>query len=176
MIATRHGLFRVIGPALAAALGGAWCCLGPGGCVGPDDRAAPANWNPSDPFTPVRMRIYPLTHVERGSSGPARLVCHFEFSDRWFDTTKAAGKLEIQLYRAGPGAGTEEQRVKWDIDLTNLDRNAEWFDPVTRTYRVQLDLPAWADEGPGSQFRLHATFTPTGAAQSTMRDDFVVKG
>ena len=56
---------------------GAACCA----CVGPADHPAPAAWNASDPFAPVQLRIYPLTHVERGS-GPARLVCHFEFTEK----------------------------------------------------------------------------------------------
>lgn len=146
------------------------------GCVGPADRPVPANWNPSDPFGAVSMRVYPLTHVERPASGQPRLVCHVEFTDRWYDTVKAAGTLEIQLFRSGDAAGTEQQRATWEVDLTDLERNAEWFDPVTRTYRIQLDMPGWADDGPGARFRLHAVFTTPGATMSTMRDDYVAGG
>lgn len=156
-------------------------CAGPalvlGACFAPGDRAPPPNWNASDPFAPVTLRIYPLTHVERTGAGPARLVCHVEFTDRWYDTVKALGHLDVQLYRAGDSAGAESQRARWDIDLTDLERNAEWFDPVTRTYRVQLDLPPWADDGPGSNFRLRAVFTPPGGSeQSSLRDELVIRG
>lgn len=41
----------------------------------------------------------------------------------------------------------DEQVARWSVDLTNLEANARWFDPVTRTYRVQLDLPAWTGAG-----------------------------
>lgn len=152
---------------------GAACCAA---CIGPGERTVPASWSPSDPFAPVHMRIYPLTHVERGPSGVARLVAHFEFTDRWYDTTKAAGRLEVFLFRPGPSAGTEERRVRWELDLTDLDRNADWYDPVTRTYRMQLDLPGWADEGPGSEFRLHASFTAPGAGRETLTDDYTLRG
>jgi len=171
---------RAFGGAAVRAAGtlviGAWMAVITPACTAPGDGAPPANWNPSDPFGPAYLRIYPLTHVERGGSGPARLVCHLEFTDRWFDTTKAWGRVEISLYRAGPSTGTDQQNARWEIDLADLNRNADWFDPVTRTYRIQLDLPAWADQGPGTEFRLHAAFTPPGAAGATIRDDFVLKG
>lgn len=138
-------------------------------------------------FDPAAMRIYPLTHVERGApsagggsaAGPTRVICHVEFTDRWFDTVKALGKLEIALYRPGGGLnpGVDVHQAKWDLDLTDLAKNAEWFDPVTRTYRVQLDLPAWAQSEPGTQLRLRAIFTPAGASgiEGALHDDFTLR-
>ena len=65
------------------------------------------------------------------------------------DTTKAIGTVTIFLY--GPsGRGLPEgeeaatQQRRYDIDLRDLKRNAELFDPATRTYRIPLSgLPAW---------------------------------
>ncbi|MBX3388068.1 MAG: hypothetical protein KF691_01290 [Phycisphaeraceae bacterium] len=139
--------------------------------------ATAANW----PFLPTSMRIYPLTHIERGSAPPAppanpsgpspadnippqdvtpkpaevRIIAHLEFRDSWGDGTKAIGPLVIFLY--GPSAGNNArnsddpdafsnatQQRRYDIDLSDLRRNAELFDPATRTYRIPLSgLPQW---------------------------------
>jgi len=135
------------------------------------------------------MRIYPLTHIERGSppppppanpTGPSpadnipphlvipkpddvRLIAHLEFRDAWGDSTKAVGSLVILLYgpnsNADAARGTtttpndgddpdavapEVQQRRYDIDLSDLKRNAELYDPATRTYRIPLSgLPEW---------------------------------
>lgn len=132
-------------------------------------------------FDPKTMRIYPLTHVEHpgpteGAAGPTRIVCHIEFTDQWFDTVKALGRLQITLYRPGGGLNParDVQEANWDLDLTDLTKNAEWFDPVTRTYRVQLNLPAWVQAKPGTQIRLRVIFTPAGAnaAEGTLHDEY----
>lgn len=161
---------------------------GPGFGFGKGE-ATSANW----PFVPTSMRIYPLTHLERGSPPPAppanpsgpspadnvqphqvraqpaqvRLMTHLEFRDAWGDGTKAIGPLVILLY--GPNSNAEAARAaspsptptpnqgddpdafasdiqqrRYDINLSDLRRNAELFDPATRTYRIPLaGLPAW---------------------------------
>lgn len=155
--------------------------------------ATSANW----PFVPTSMRIYPLTHIERGSAPPAppanpsgpspadnippqdvtpkpaevRIIAHLEFRDAWGDGTKAIGPLVILLY--GPNsnanvarnardgddpdafANTTQQR-RYDIDLTDLKRNAELFDPATRTYRIPLaGLPEWiVNSQPNTDLRI----------------------
>lgn len=153
------------------------------------------------PFVPTSVRIYPLTHIERGSSTPVspanptgpspadniqphqvvpppaevRIIAHLEFRDAWGDTTKAVGPLVILLYgpssnanaargtTATPGDGDnpesaapEIQQRRYDIDLTDLKRNAELFDPATRTYRIALTgLPAWiVHSQPGDDLRI----------------------
>ena len=125
------------------------------------------------PSAPASMHIYPLTHIEYGGSPPAqpvnpggpspmdnvppqpekrpepRVITHLDFRDAWGDTTKAIGTVTIFLY--GPsGRGLPEgeeaatQQRRYDIDLRDLKRNAELFDPATRTYRIPLSgLPAW---------------------------------
>ncbi|MGH7244819.1 MAG: hypothetical protein ACREJD_15505 [Phycisphaerales bacterium] len=144
------------------------------------------------PFVPTSMRIYPLTHIERGSPPPSppanptgpspadnippqdttpkpaevRIIAHLEFRDAWGDSTKAVGPLVILLYGSNSNAsaarGTvanpptsrdgdnpdafapEIQQRHYDIDLTDLKRNAELYDPATRTYRIPLaGLPEW---------------------------------
>lgn len=149
-------------------------CTGPGGPRTATDAGA------MGAFDPAAMRIYPLTHVEKGAaSGPTQIICHVEFTDRWFDTVKALGTLQILLYRPGGGLnpGVDVQQATWDMNLMDLSKNAEWFDPVTRTYRVQLELPAWAEAESGSQIRLRAIFTPAGARglEGALHDEFALR-
>ena len=131
------------------------------------------------PFAPARLRLHPLSHLERDEAGlPKRLVCHAEFQDRWFDSVKACGVMEVQLYRGSATPGMDEQVARWSVDLTNLEANARWFDPVTRTYRVQLDLPAWTERATTGSMRLRAEYVPQtkeGTAEMRLRDELVVR-
>lgn len=168
-----------MGLALAAA------CVA-GGCAGElaGSSADSVDVGARSPFAPKEMRIFPLTHLERvpGEGERTRIVCHLEFVDRWFDTCKAVGKVEVEIYRPGGGLnpGVDVRAGRWEIDLTNLERNAEWFDPVTRTYRLQLDLPAElerarGDAGKAAALRLRAIYTPMSGG-GVIQDEFVLKG
>ncbi|MCC6971949.1 MAG: hypothetical protein IT434_17195 [Phycisphaerales bacterium] len=158
---------------LGAGLAGAGC-----GVIGGAER-----WEGDatvGPFAPVRLRLHPLSHLERDEAGlPKRLVCHAEFQDRWFDSVKACGVMEVQLYRGSATPGMDEQAAKWTVDLTDLEANARWFDPVTRTYRVQLDLPAWTERATVGSMRLRAEYVPqTKEGEMTevrLRDELVVR-
>lgn len=132
------------------------------------------------PFAPARLRLHPLSHLERDEAGlPKRLVCHAEFQDRWFDSVKACGVMEVQLYRGSTTPGMDEQVAKWTVDLTDLEANARWFDPVTRTYRVQLDLPAWTERATTGSMRLRGEYVPQmkegEATEVRLRDELVVR-
>ncbi|MFN9974785.1 MAG: hypothetical protein ACK58T_33325 [Phycisphaerae bacterium] len=110
------------------------------------------------PFVPTAMRVYPLTHLEpattetvgaKETKREARIVVHLEFRDAWGDGSKAVGPLTLFVY--GPDGGkpgaASVQQCRYDIDLSDLRRNAELFDPATRTYRVPLaGLPEWLSE------------------------------
>lgn len=134
------------------------------------------------PFAPVQMHIYPLSHIQSRSDprlppgSKPRIVCHLEFTDRWYDTVKAVGLVDVQLYRSG-GAGYDVQHARWRVDLADLTANADWFDPVTRTYRLQLNLPDWAQESLGDTCRVTVVFTPAGdeGGRSVMRDEITLR-
>lgn len=131
------------------------------------------------PFAPVSIRIHPLTHIAELPNGQAEIVCHIEFKDRWHQPVKAAGPLEIQLYQpvGGLNAELDRQNLRWPLELGDLDRNADWYDAVTRTYRFQLEVPAGALPGSGSLVRLRAVFVARTAegAEITLRDDYVIQ-
>ena len=137
-------------------------------------------------FVPETIRIHPLTHLEWRESSGAWIVSLIEMHDRWGDTTKGVGELQVQLYRPETGldAGIEVQELKWEIDLTDLEANALWFDPVTRMYRITLDgVPGWVADiarqppGTGGRVRLRAllkTIGPDGR-ERVLRDDYLVQ-
>jgi hypothetical protein len=139
------------------------------------------------PFDPATMRIHPLTHLQRasdivgGTPGPTvkpRINCFVEFKDRWGDTCKALGRFQVLLYRPESTPGQERQDAMWEADITDLARNADWFDPVTRSYRLQLEVPDWlGDPGPGGAIKLRLVYTPgtpDGEARR-LRDEFIVR-
>lgn len=145
----------------------------------------------SHPFDPATMRIHPLTHMQKqadisgasaDSSQPtkvegSRINCFVEFKDRWGDTCKALGTLQVQLYRPAVEPGQERQDAKWDADLTDLAKNADWFDPVTRSYRLQLQVPLWlGDPVKDGQIKLRVVFTPSSddGESRKLRDEYVV--
>ncbi len=142
-------------------------------------------------FGPESLRIYPLTRLDRASDGKPVVVCHIELKDRWGDTTKGVGRLEIRLLRPNaPAGGSEASDQTWEIDLSNWDLNASLYDKATRTYRIQLgEIPDWLaqqapvakGEGPKSDgaavCRLSAKYVPRGSpdAPEKLRDEFVVR-
>lgn len=159
----------------------------PGGPPGSADAPGSGAFN-AHPFDPVTMRIHPLTHLQRsqdvsGNSGDAaggtgpRINCFVEFKDRWGDTCKALGTLEVQLYRTSNEPGQERQDARWDADLTDLQKNADWFDPVTRAYRLQLQVPEWlGDPANDGQVKLRVVYTPASSNDESrkIRAEFVV--
>lgn len=130
-------------------------------------------------FAPASMRIYPLTHIERTGEGEARLVLHLELRDAWGDTVKGIGLLQVQLLRGGDlGGGGRDERM-WEVDMRDPEINAQYYDPATRTYRVQLrDLPAWVEaQSAGAGVRVLAvlrTPAPDGS-ERFLRDEAVIR-
>jgi len=159
-------------------------CVVLAGCGGLRGLGGPVAAGPFA-FAPSSMRIYPLTHAERGEDGRTRIVLRVELKDRWGDSAKGLGVLRVMLFRPTAGAtpGLEEQSAVWTIDLTDASENQLRFEPATRTYRLALkDLPAWVDslperggEGPGRRVRLRASFETTGpdGAAAVLRDEYV---
>lgn len=162
-----------------------------GGCVS-EPPAAGGDLDPAEvaegvvnPFVPAAMRIHPLTHVEVDASGQARIICHLELRDAWGDTTKGVGQLRLELYRlpADVAGGVEARELRWDIDLSDPQRNATLYDAATRTYRVQLiGLPAGVGErtegagGGNGRMRLRAELVTRDAhgQPRTLQDEHVV--
>lgn len=162
----------------AGAVSCAVSCVLAGGCETMSEPVMGGGGTPntawsSGPFAPTRLVLHPLTHYEGPDGGRgAIIVCHLEFQDRWGDTVKGAGKLTVELYRplGGPGQPAR-QELSWEVDLADLEINAAMYDPVTRTYRVQLGgLPGWVgdelagEDASGLGVLLRARFSEIGGA------------
>ncbi len=140
----------------------------------------------SGPFAPAALSIHPLTRVDRDAQGVVWIICHIELRDTWGDTCKGTGKLQVQLYRpvGGRASGLGSQELAWDIDLSDLDKNASFYDPPTRTYRFRLqNAPAWvADvldpENREARVRLRAVLTTTGprGEERFLQDEYTIGG
>jgi hypothetical protein len=127
------------------------------------------------PFAPTIIRVHPLTHLDRDAQGDVVLLVHVQMRDRWTDVCKGVGTMQFFLYQPTGlgGAGQEEQVLRWEVSLDDLDANAVFFDPATQTYRFSLrSLPPWMEQmapggdagsgGPG-RFRLLARFATRSA-------------
>lgn len=122
--------------AAVAALGVLAGCEGGGSAL--NFAGTPAG---QEAFSPVVMRVHPLTHVEV-RDGSAVLIAHVELKDRYGDTVKGLGRLSLSLSR--PAGGGEARELAWEVEeMQDADRNARLFDAATRTYRLQLGVPAW---------------------------------
>lgn len=131
------------------------------------------------PFAPVVMQIHPLTRIGRDEArNQPLIICHLELRDSWGDTCKGTGTLQVQLYRSDPGGGSGTQELKWDVDLSDLEKNSQLYDPATRTYRLALEVPErLIVRESGRRLRLRAildTWGPRGE-QRTLQDEFVLE-
>ncbi|KAA0215167.1 MAG: hypothetical protein DYG94_09740 [Leptolyngbya sp. PLA3] len=131
------------------------------------------------PFAPASLRVHPLTHLERDPDRGVYLLVHVQLRDRWSDICKGVGVMHLALFQQTGlgGSGQEEQLLQWQVDLSDLEKNAVFFDPATQTYRFSLSgLPDWVKAmAPGTEgdqassgrgkFRVQArltTVTPEG--------------
>ncbi len=155
------------------------CAAGLVSCASNDTGPVHATFSPSSPdgpaqtdlsavrstsadhnaLLPVRVRIHPLTRLERSPDAAAatapdatawQIACHIELSDAYGHTTKGLGRLRIELYRprSDRADGPETQDAVWNIDLRDPKENAGVYDDlVTRTYTVYLaSLPRWLED------------------------------
>lgn len=129
------------------------------------------------PFAPKVMRVHPLTHSEVDRDDQARIVLHVELKDSWGDTVKGVGMLQVQLRGSEP-----QERMRWDIDLRDLDSNVGYFDSATRSYRVILGgLPGWLDrairDGQSSRGRIRVLFRTALADGEAvvLQDEYVLR-
>ncbi|MFM9995146.1 MAG: hypothetical protein ACKVU4_05030 [Phycisphaerales bacterium] len=160
----------------------AWLAL-TAGCAAPPSPPLKGPGGPGTatpyPFAPARIEVHPLTRLTRDAQQRPMILCHVEFRDAWGDTCKSVGQLLVLLYRGAPGEPVGVQELRWDVDLTDLQRNMSFFDAATRTYRFQLhDVPEWAltESSPISRVRIRAALTTIDAKGRpfTLEDEFVV--
>lgn len=157
--------------ALAAAC--ASCGVHSKGQRGPGDSSRIATIEVACPFSPVALMIHPLTRVVRTPQEPdARLEVYIELRDRFGDEVKGLGDLAVELLDDGgpiAGVGQQRQLALWRFDLNDLEANDRAYDPITRTYRIDLaNAPEGAAEtrnGAGGRVLIRATLTTPAGKQ-----------
>jgi len=162
---------------LVAGLAGVLCCAS-AGCVGPRapaQRAARVGGS-SDPFAPASLRIEPITRIEADGSGGSTIELHVELTDRFGDNVKGIGVLRAQLLQVGSDLdrSAATRVASWEVDLTDPERNAAYYDPVTRTYRATLTgAPGWAaSPGSGGRPLIRAVWVAPGAVDAALTDEY----
>lgn len=134
----------------------------------PDHRRASDATLPT--FRPARIRIHPLTRLDRGADRPTRLIVHIELLDRWGLPVRALGTLRLIARFDAPQTARIAESIPgftgvagWTIDMTDPDANAtRFYDRVTRTYRIPLSHAAFAYAD--APFTLEAFFEAPGLA------------
>ena len=125
--------------------------------------------DPQGPFAPASIRIYPLTHVGEDQHGRHALILHLELRDRWNDAVKGIGHARVVLSQPG----TTADPTQWDVDLSDLVRNASLYDPATRTYRLPLiGLPAAFTSESRGEVRVIFDVPDGRGGTETVRDRF----
>ena len=121
-------------------------------------------------FGPVSMRIHPIfTQVKdwTGDGKPDGIEALIQFSDRFDDPTKAAGRVIFELYeyrREDPDARGHRLTDPWVGSTATLAEQREHWFSTTRTYNFQLAYPAIRYN---RNYVLEATFERTGGGRFT---------
>ena len=92
------------------------------------------------PYWPQRMRLHPLTRLAvDAKTGLTVIETRVELFDHEGDTTKGCGQLRVDLHDASDTSG-DEPLATWNRDLRLPEVNRQYFDDVTRTYLLRLEL------------------------------------
>jgi hypothetical protein len=120
-------------------------------------------------FGPASMRMHPIfTQLKDWSGGgkPDGIEAVVEFSDRFGDTTKAAGTLLFELFtyrEAFPDHRGNRVVQPWIGDIETVDEQQAHWDRASRAYTFQL---AWPDIRVSKSYVLTATFEPVGGVDN----------
>lgn len=98
-------------------------------------------------LAPVRLRIHPLSRLERDELGRAQLVLQMELLDAAGHSGKWLGRATVAIERlAGPSAGEATTDAARRFNLTTPQNSNARFDWITRTYVLRIaPLPTWYD-------------------------------
>jgi hypothetical protein len=112
-------------------------------------------WRP----TPTAVRIYPATQFIQPDGQPT-LEASVELLDAMGDSIKAPGRLRFELFAVSERGQTGGRLYQWAVPLRTLEQQQQYFDLVTRTYTVRLELDS--DKATTRPTLLRVTFTRPG--------------
>jgi hypothetical protein len=121
-------------------------------------------------FGPKTMRMHPIfTQLKDWSGGgkPDGIEAVVEFSDRFGDTTKAAGTLLFELFayrEAFPDHRGDRVVQPWIGEIITAPEQEAHWDRASRAYTFQL---AWPQIHANRTYVLTATFEPIGGVDAS---------
>lgn len=98
------------------------------------------------PFAPERVRIHPLTRLQRSDRASDRgpyVELWMEFLDAYGHSTKGLGEIRAELSEIrDPTDMIRGPRIQmWSLSLNDLTTNYAHYDWTTRMYQFRLELP-----------------------------------
>jgi hypothetical protein len=125
-------------------------------------------------FTPVKIRLHPLTRIVPANgttTAPApSLEARIEFTDQFNDAGKGIGTVAIQLLDT-PALGTRIPLGSWTVSLNEPPINRDHWDRTTRTYLFRFPLPP---NLPQNRDRLTLSAVVTLPNNNTLTDEMTV--
>lgn len=106
---------------------------------------------------PVHMRVYPSTKFIKDGDGSV-LEARIELVDVMGDSVKGVGRFRLELLSRGQSGeiGIGKRLYSWDVSLTTLDDQIQYYDPITRAYYFRLVLNE--DRSANRETSLHVMF------------------
>jgi hypothetical protein len=92
-------------------------------------------WRPE----PVGLRVHPATRFATKNGQPI-LEAAVELFDALGDSIKAPGRVRLELFARGQTSRPGERLSSWDISLRRQGDQRQYFDLVTRTYVLRLEV------------------------------------
>jgi hypothetical protein len=127
-----------------------------------------------DMFTPVKMRLHPLSRIVPPSTGPEPVVeARVELMDQFGDICKGAGVVycELFVYDALRTDHHGDRIGLWNFDLSKPEANKQHWDNITRTYLLKLPMPQGSSIAIKKQTRLVLAATWTLPNGGRLTDD-----
>ncbi|QQE13580.1 hypothetical protein JD969_09015 [Planctomycetota bacterium] len=112
-------------------------------------------WQPK----PIALRIYPSTRFVVKDKTQI-LEARVELFDEMGDSIKGSGIYAFELLEAvGPTSGGAGSKLyAWNIDLTTLQAQEKYYDPIARSYFFPLEMHESKVAQQGGV--LHVVYTP----------------
>ena len=96
-----------------------------------------ADW----PYAPASIRVHPISRIKMDrESGTAVVQARIELLDPDGFSTRGLGSLTLLLSGQSENGIMLMSQTEWKCDLNDLKTNRKYYDEVTRTYQVTLDL------------------------------------
>ena len=134
-----------------------------------------------DMFSPVKMRLHPLSRVVTGDKAgggggggsPTTVEARLEFTDQFGDVTKSPGTVYFEVFRYENFTPTHHgDRIDLHtFQLSSPEANKEHWDPITRTYLFHLPLPADSLKKSDTRLILSVTLNPDAGDATRLQDD-----